>query len=174
MQAHGMHREPRRNGSVTDGSQRAIFDLSRLLRPIDQAGPVDKIVVRDTIYDMRWFRNHIGHGSWLALIALAINFTLAFGHVHALDGGGSEHPLVLALGAGDSGQSQDHPANHPDDYLCPICMAVAIMGNALASTPPAALPIELAEVRIDRPVDHMLSAPRSPRASFQSRAPPIS
>jgi hypothetical protein len=123
---------------------------------------------------MRWFRNHIGHGSWLALVALAINFTLAFGHVHALDGGQSEHPLVLALGAADSGQSQDRPANHPDDYLCPICMAVAIMGNALAATPPAALPIDLAEVKIDRAVDQLLSAPRSPRANFQSRAPPIS
>jgi hypothetical protein len=125
---------------------------------------------------MRWFRKHIGHGSWLALIALAINFTLAFGHVHALDGGQCQHPLVQALGAGDSGQSQSqhHPANHPDDYLCPICMAVAIMGNALASTPPAALLIELAEVRIDRTVDQLHSAPRSPRAGFQSRAPPIS
>ena len=174
MQAHGIHSKAGHNGSVTCGSQRVIFDLARLPHPIDQARPSDKIVVRDNnIYDMRWFRNHIGHGSWLALIALAINFALAFGHVHALDGGESAHPLVLALGAGDSGQSQDHPANHPDDYLCPICMAVAIMGNALASTPPAALPIELAEVRIDRPVDHMLSAPRSPRASFQSRAPPI-
>lgn len=130
--------------------------------------------MRDNIYQMRWFRKHIGQGSWLALVALAINFTLAFGHVHTLDGRDSGRPLVLALVAGDSDQSQNQPANHPDDELCPICMAVAAMGNAQASTPPAALPIELAEVRIDRPVDQLLSAPRSPRAGFQSRAPPIS
>ncbi|QPF90123.1 DUF2946 family protein [Bradyrhizobium commune] len=123
---------------------------------------------------MRWFRKHIGQGSWLALVALAINFTFAFGHVHLVDGRESGHPLLLALGAGDSHQSQNHPANHPDDDLCPICMAVAAMGNALASAPPATPPIELAEARIDRAVDQLLSAPRSPRASFQSRAPPIS
>lgn len=126
---------------------------------------------------MRWFRKHIGQGSWLALVALAINFTLALGHVHTMDGHASGHPLLLALGAGDSSPNdtgQNHPANHPDDDLCPICMAVAAMGSALAPTPPAALPIELAEAAIDRPVDRLLSAPRPPRASFQSRAPPIS
>lgn len=128
---------------------------------------------------MRWFRKYIGQGSWLALVALAINFTLALGHVHTLDGRTSGHPLLLALGVGDSGpgdtgESQNHPANHPDDDLCPICMAVAAIGSALAPTPPATLPIELAEAAIDRPVDRLVSAPRPPRASFQSRAPPIS
>lgn len=122
---------------------------------------------------MRWFRKHIGQGSWLALVALAINFTLAFGHVHTLNGHESG-PLLLALGAGHSGQSQNQPANHPDDDVCPICMAVAAMGNALASTPPAMLPIELAEAPIDRTIDQLRPAPRFPRASFQSRAPPIS
>jgi hypothetical protein len=123
---------------------------------------------------MRWFRKHIGHGSWLALVALAINFTLAFGHVHGLDGHDSERPLILAMVAGDSGQSQKHhPADHHADYLCPICMAVAIMGNGLASTPPA-LPIELAETRIDRPIYQLVSAPQPPCAGFQSRGPPLS
>ena len=122
---------------------------------------------------MRWFRKHIGRGSWLALVALAINFTLAFGHVHALDGRDSERPLIVALAMGDSSQSQNHPADHHADYLCPICMAVAIMGNALASTPPS-LPIEFAEARIDRPIDQLVSALRPPRAAFQSRGPPLS
>jgi hypothetical protein len=123
---------------------------------------------------MRWFRKHIGQGSWLALVALAINFTLAFGHVQGMDGRQSERPLVLTLALGDGGQSQNLPAGHHDEDLCPICMAVAIMGNALASTPAAALPVELAEVRIDRSVDQLRSVPQSPRAGFQSRAPPIS
>ncbi|WFU42162.1 DUF2946 family protein [Bradyrhizobium sp. CB82] len=123
---------------------------------------------------MRWYRKHIGHGAWLALVALAINFTLAFGHVHVSDGRGAEHPLILAVAMGDSGPGQNHPADHHDEDLCPICMAVAIMGSTLASTPPATPPVELTEVRIDRPLDQLLSAPQSPRASFQSRAPPIS
>jgi hypothetical protein len=127
----------------------------------------------DNSFGMRWFRKHIGRGSWLALVALAINFALAFGHVHALDGAGSERPLIVALATGDSSQSQNRPADHHADYLCPICMAVAIIGSALAPTPPA-LPIEFAEARIDRPIDQLLSAPRSPHAGFQSRGPPLS
>jgi hypothetical protein len=35
---------------------------------------------------MRWFRDKIRQGTWLALIALAINLGLSFGHVHAIDG----------------------------------------------------------------------------------------
>jgi hypothetical protein len=37
---------------------------------------------------MRWFRDNIRQGSWAALIALAINLALSFGHVHAIDGKG--------------------------------------------------------------------------------------
>ena len=129
--------------------------------------------VRDNSFGMRWFRKHIGHGSWLALVALAINFTLAFGHVHALDGRDSERPRIMGMVAGDSGQSQNHPADHHADYLCPICVAAAIMGNALASTPPA-LPIEFAETRIERPIYQVVSAPRPLFAGFQSRGPPLS
>lgn len=125
---------------------------------------------------MRWFRKHIGHGSWLALLALAINFTLAFGHVHVPNGTGSERQftLIAAGAATDGGQGQNHPADHHHaDYLCPICMAAAAIATALAPTPPA-LPIELAEARIDHPIDQFVSAPKPPCAAFQSRGPPIS
>ena len=33
---------------------------------------------------MNWFRKHLKHGSRLALIALAIQFALSFGHFHAV------------------------------------------------------------------------------------------
>ena len=124
---------------------------------------------------MRWFRKHIGHGSWLALVALAINFSLAFGHVHALDGASSEHRLLrlVAAAALDGGQSPNHPAAPHSDYLCPICMAATAIGHALASSPPA-LPVEFAQVEIDRAVDVDVAIPKPPRAGFQSRGPPIS
>ncbi|MGH6751213.1 MAG: DUF2946 domain-containing protein, partial [Bradyrhizobium sp.] len=32
---------------------------------------------------MKWFRNNVKHGSRLALLALAIQFVLSFGHFHA-------------------------------------------------------------------------------------------
>jgi len=124
---------------------------------------------------MRWFRDHIRHGSWLALLALAINFALAFGHVHASDGAGSERAgsLVAAIAAPDGDRTQDHPADHQADYLCPICTAAAAIGAALAPTPPA-LPVEFASAAIDQAVESTIAIPHAPRAAFQSRGPPIS
>jgi hypothetical protein len=124
---------------------------------------------------MRWFRDHIRHGSWLALIAIAINFAVAFGHVHGFDGAGSELGLTsrIATVAGvDGDRTQKHPADQAD-YLCPICMAAAAMGTALAPTPPA-LPVEFADAAIDRAIEHVITIPHAPRAAFQSRGPPLS
>ena len=123
---------------------------------------------------MRWFRDHIRQGSWLALVALAINFALAFGHVHAPDGTSSKHgTIVAAIAATDDGQTQKHPADGQADYLCPICMAAAAVAHALTSTPPG-VPVEFAEAVIDRAVEHTRVLIEPPRAAFQSRGPPIS
>ena len=126
-------------------------------------------------FRMRWFRKHIGRGSWLALLALAINFSLVFGHVHALDGASSEQGLLRlgAVAALDGDQSSNHPADPHPDYLCPICMAATAIGHALVLSPPA-LAIEFAQVEIDRAVDVDVAIPKPPRAAFQSRGPPIS
>ena len=122
---------------------------------------------------MRWFRDHIRQGSWLALVAVAINFALAFGHVHASDGSERAGSLVASIAAVHGDRTQHPPADNQADYLCPICMAAAAMGTALAPTPPA-LPVEFAEVAIDRATGHRIAIPHAPRAAFQSRGPPIS
>ena len=124
---------------------------------------------------MGWFRDNIRQGSWMALIALAINFVLAFGHVHALAGTGSGQSQI-ALAALSTLDDGDRTPNHPTDkvdYLCPICIAKAAMGNALAATPPALHAI-LAEASVDRAVEHESAIPQPPCAAFQSRGPPIS
>jgi hypothetical protein len=124
---------------------------------------------------MRWFRDHIRQGSWLALVALAINLALAFGHVHASDGTGLERPgsLIAAIAAQRSDQSQHQPADNQADYLCPICMAAAAMGTALAATPPA-LPVEFSIAVIDHAIEQDFGIVQPPRAAFRSRGPPIS
>jgi Protein of unknown function (DUF2946) len=123
---------------------------------------------------MRWFRDHIRQGSWLALVALTVNLALAFGHVHALDGTSSRHgTIVAAIAATDDGQTQKHPADGQADYLCPICMAAAAISHALTATPPG-VPVEFAETLIDRAIDQTRVLMQQPRAAFQSRGPPIS
>jgi hypothetical protein len=120
---------------------------------------------------MRWFRDNIGHGSWLALIALAINIALSFGHFHPIGGHRSEHGLVVA--SSDNRQAPDHSDDGKADDLCPICMAATAIGTALAPTPPA-LPVEFAEAAIDRATEHTVAIPPMPCAAFRSRGPPIS
>jgi hypothetical protein len=122
---------------------------------------------------MRWFRDNIGHGSWLALVALAINVVLSFGHIHAIGGHRSERGLILAHIASPDSQTPDHSDDSKTDDLCPICMATAAIGTALAPTPPA-LPVEFAEVAIGPAIEHTVAIPPAPRAAFQSRGPPIS
>jgi Protein of unknown function (DUF2946) len=124
---------------------------------------------------MRWFRDTLRQGSWLALIALAVNLGLSFGHFHAIDGNVSGRGIaaMAASIAPDDGQKQGHPNDDHADYLCPICMAATAMANALTSTPPA-LPLEFNNVTIDRTIEPVLALVEPPRAAFQPRGPPIS
>jgi hypothetical protein len=125
---------------------------------------------------MRWFRSTIRQGSWLALIALAINLGLSFGHFHPIDGkvsGRASAAVAASLASLDDGQNPGNPHDGHADYLCPICMAATAMAGALASAPPA-LSVVFANVTIDRTIVPVLALVEPPRAAFQSRGPPIS
>ena len=125
---------------------------------------------------MRWFRDKIRQGTWLALIALAINLGLSFGHVHAIDGkisGRGIATVAASIASTDAGERQRQPGDGHADYLCPICMAATAIANALTSTPPA-LPVEFANVTIDRTIASVVALIEPQRAAFQSRGPPIS
>jgi hypothetical protein len=125
---------------------------------------------------MRWFRDKIRQGTWLALIALAINLGLSFGHVHAIDGkisGRGIATVAASIASTDGGDRQRQPGDGHADYLCPICMAATAIANALTSTPPA-LPAEFANVTIDRTIASVVALVEPQRAAFQSRGPPIS
>ena len=125
---------------------------------------------------MRWFRDTLRQGSWLALIALAINLGLSFGHFHAIHGkvsGGGIAAVAASLASPDDGQKPTNPDDSHADYLCPICMAATAMASALASAPPV-LPLEFADVTIDRTSASVLVLVEPPPAAFQSRGPPMS
>ncbi len=122
---------------------------------------------------MRLIRNNVRHGSWLALIALAINLALSFGHIHVVPGRSSPGVLASALGVTDSDGTKGHSNNGQPDYLCPICVATSAIANALASAPPV-IPLQLTATVIDRAIEPVRFAVALPRAAFQSRGPPIS
>jgi hypothetical protein len=121
---------------------------------------------------MRWFRDTIRQSTWLALIALAMNLGLSFGHFHAIDGNASGSGIEAAaafIASPDDGQKQGSHA----DYLCPICVAATVMASALASAPPSLSP-EFANVTVDRTIEPVLALAGPSRAAFQPRGPPIS
>jgi hypothetical protein len=125
---------------------------------------------------MRWFRDTLRQGSWLALIALAINLGLSFGHIHAIDGkvsGRGIAAIASSVSSPDDSQRQRQPGDSHADYLCPICMAATAMASALTSTPPA-LPLEPADGTINRTIERVFALVEPQRAAFQSRGPPIS
>ena len=123
---------------------------------------------------MRWFRDHIRRGSWLALIALAINIGLSFGHFHAIGDFRNRLSLqITAIGSPSDGQTQGHHDSDQADLLCPICVAAGALGHVLTAAPPV-LPSVIVQSSIDPMIETVLAVPQSPRAAFQSRAPPIS
>ena len=122
---------------------------------------------------MRWFRDNVRHGSWLALVAIAINLALSFGHIHAIGGRGSDRVIAAVPGVSDHGKAPGHSDDPQADYLCPICIASSAIANAMASSPPAIL-LQLTATVVDRPIAPVRLAVLLPRAAFQSRGPPVS
>jgi hypothetical protein len=144
--------------------------------------------------DMKWFRSNIRLGSRLALLALAIQFLLSFGHFH----GGSASvasadakrpglhdgiaPAATQLVTADQASpakrlvrlrtSSDHaPLGHPGED-CAICAVMALANTMLDAAPPMLLSPQ-ATVFSYRPVAARFAEPESVRVAFQPRAPPI-
>ena len=117
---------------------------------------------------MNWFRSNIRHGSRLALLALAIQFVLSFGHFH-----GSAAQAAPAL----QQISQQAPSNQDTDQQpadpCAICAVMALANAALFATPPA-LPLPQALEFLYLTTDAEFVHLDHSRVAFQPRAPPVS
>jgi DUF2946 family protein len=125
---------------------------------------------------MRWFRDNIRQGSWFALLALAINLALSFGHFHAADGkvvSGGLIATIAAVAGPDDGSKPNHPGEGHVDVLCPICVAASAVAHALAATPPA-VPVAFASVALTQAFPDVVALVEPPPAAFRSRGPPLS
>jgi hypothetical protein len=121
---------------------------------------------------MKWFRSNIKQGSRLALLALAIQFVLSFGHSHApaIPSG----VVVTAAAAGPQQQpASDHDSDRHDHDGCAICSVMAMANAVLFATPPL-LKLPQAAEFLYRTTDAEFVHLNSVRVAFQPRAPPIS
>ena len=125
---------------------------------------------------MNWFRSRIQSGARLALLALALQMAVSFGHMHRDDLGlpplpTSDEMQVASVAihvAGHPADQTHRPA--PDDY-CPICASMALVATALPSLPPVL--IVPATIRHEWPSQLPARCVSLKVAlSFQARGPP--
>jgi hypothetical protein len=128
---------------------------------------------------MRRVRTNIRFGAWCALFALAIQFTVSFGHVHAPENvasaGGlapaalSDHGRPAALP--DAPAAPSKPAGLGFDY-CAICAVMNLAASALPAAAPA-LPVQTAF----HPAPFWPQADTAQTAAahrpFEARGPPL-
>ena len=134
---------------------------------------------------MTWIRSNIKCVSRIALLALAMQFALSFGHFHAIASATTSVPEFglskfsfagsLTAQVADT-RSARQPASKNDKHsgdVCAIC-AIMAMANAILFATPPALPlpqiIEFSRLTAEREFARLASA----SIAFQPRAPPIS
>ena len=120
---------------------------------------------------MGWMRRSIRFGSSLALLALAFQLTLSFGHIHAEDfapAARSQATVNADHDAGNPAEPDHHGLGHND---CAICATIALLATLVISPPPAlTLPATLSFAFLD--VADTRQQIGAPTRLFQARAPP--
>jgi hypothetical protein len=133
---------------------------------------------------MKWFRSNIKHGARLALLALALQFGLSFGHFHV---GAAQAAAIQSIAAQSdiSSATPDAvdpsaalPASHDDSdhhpsESCALCAIIALASTVLSVTPPVIL-LPQAEAFLYLVTDAAFVDPNPARVAFQPRAPPAS
>jgi hypothetical protein len=108
----------------------------------------------------------------LALIALALQVVLTFGHVHLRGLGGSSH-RVIAGQASLAHLPLQAPAQIPsDDDYCAICASIFLASSAFAPAPLQLL-VPASFRRIERYFNAAQPLAEQLRLAFRSRAPPV-
>lgn len=140
---------------------------------------------------MKWFRSRIKAGTRLALLALAVQFVLSFGHfhgtaalaapdTHAVTAPASSTQLpdqakhrTNALAADEAQQAPDQSHGDHHDGYCAICAVMSLAGTLLVNGP-AILLIPDAYQVLNRTTDAEFFHLATPHGISQPRAPPAS
>ena len=121
---------------------------------------------------MRWFRSNVRSGAWLALIAMALQLALTFGHLHLRIASAASAQLAAkaATTLPDGSSLPTKPRLVHDN--CAVCTLIQMAGTiALAAAAALSLLALLASTPLTISVEGELAA--SPPLPFQARGPPI-
>jgi hypothetical protein len=119
---------------------------------------------------MRWFRSNVRTSAWFALVAMALQLALTFGHLHLRVASAASAQLKAAVTLPD-GSSLPAKPRLADEH-CAICTLIQMVG---AGAPSAAASLPLPSLFTSAPLtvgfEHQPRAP--PPLHFQARGPPI-
>jgi len=127
---------------------------------------------------MRWVRANRRFGAWWALVAIALQIILSFGHAHRSEGMGPGLPsaapatTVLHLPVIEAAIERRGPAPPAAAFeYCSVCAVVELAATAVPPQAPAwALPDMTREAGFVVAADTVRVTPR--HRLFQARAPP--
>jgi len=123
---------------------------------------------------MGWVRSHTRRGAWFALMSLALQIVVSFGHVD-LDGAVGPDHLALSGPHRAVLAKASQPGPSPvtgDDGYCPICASIFLVSTSFVSEPPQ-LPVPDGFERIRHAVGIVCAVTIPLRVAFRSRAPPL-
>jgi len=117
-------------------------------------------------------------GAYLALVALALQLALSFGHLHARDISASGIAFAKRAPMGwhqaRAEVSKPSPSKLADDEdLCPVCFSGFLLSTSFvpnAPQPPVSFAFESIDRRFARTIALVAAIRRAP---FQPRAPPL-
>jgi hypothetical protein len=124
---------------------------------------------------MGWFRSNVRSGAWCALLALAVQFALQFGHVH-VDGLAQQPADAAGISAQVQAAGEPAPSDNPEDeadrHFCFVCRLIHLANGSMPGASPS-LPLPILVIHVRLAIDHERehAAPRP--SHFQARAPPI-
>jgi hypothetical protein len=119
---------------------------------------------------MKGFWRHRVNG-WIALLALATQLILSFGHVHDHGHQPGGHQAASAARTCEGKASAPCPAPDDDEQHCSICWTFAIAGS-LVLTAPVALEAPSLEAARLQPAMVTRQLSDTGTVQFQARAPP--
>jgi len=120
---------------------------------------------------MRWFRSNRYFGARLALIAVALQLVLTFGHVHLAPLMAADQELSSAAAGSGGSAPSDRNRGGSADLDCPVC---ALLHLSAATTPAVApvLPPPILAAFVTLTPQDSSSLIGAATISPQARAPP--
>ena len=119
---------------------------------------------------MRWFRSNVRSGAWLALIAMALQLALTFGHLHLRVAASAQLAAKATITLADGSSLPTKPRLIHDN--CAVCTLIQMAGAAaLVAAVWLMLPALFASTPFTIRIEHEVAG--SPPLHFQARGPPI-